>query len=88
MEKLIFTSEDGEKLELMVQAQVRMGGVDYILVSEEDDDGAEAWILKDISGTEEDDARYVGVEDDDELRAILPLFEEILDEMDIDMEEA
>ena len=66
--------------------QVRMSGFDYILVSEDDDEDAEVWIMKDVSGAEEDDAAYVPVEDEDEISAILPLFEEMFDEEDTEEE--
>ncbi len=84
MEKLVFTADDGEEMELLIQAQVRMSGKDYILVSENDDDETEVWIMKDISGPEEVDALFVPVEDEDETAAILPLFEEILEDVDIE----
>ena len=86
MEKLIFTTENGEEAELVVLGQVRMSGFDYILVSEDDDEDAEVWIMKDVSGAEEDDAAYVPVEDEDEISAILPLFEEMFDEEDTEEE--
>ena len=86
MEKLIFTTENGEEAELVVLGQVRMSGFDYILVSEDDDEDAEVWIMKDVSGAEEDDAAYVPVEDEDEISAILPLFEEMFDEEETEEE--
>jgi hypothetical protein len=43
MEKLFFETTDGEQLELIIEAQVRMSGKNYILVSEDtEEEEAEA----------------------------------------------
>ena len=46
MEKITFCPEDGEAVEFFVLEQTRLGGVDYILVTDSEDDDAEALILK------------------------------------------
>ena len=86
-ERLIFSGENGETAEMTVLAQVRMSGCDYLLAAAEEEEEAEALILKDISGPEDAEAQYVIVEDDDELRALIPLFEEELDDIGIDIEQ-
>ena len=48
MEKITFCPEDGEAVEFFVLEQTRLGGVDYILVTDSEDDDAEALILKDV----------------------------------------
>ena len=40
MEKILFETEDGEKQEFFVEEETRVGGVDYLLVT--DSDGEEA----------------------------------------------
>ena len=51
--------------------------------SEEDD--AECWILKDLSGDGEEEAVYEIVEDDSELAAVSNVFQEMLEDVDITM---
>ena len=84
MEKLFFERTDGEQLELIIEAQVRMSGKNYILVSEDtEEEEAEAMILEDVSGPEEEEAVYVPVEDDELLNTLMPLFEEELEDAEI-----
>ena len=70
MEKITFCLEDGEVVEFYVLEQTRLGGVDYILVTDSDDDDGEALILKDVSAPSDTEACYEIVEDDNELDAV------------------
>ncbi|MBH1939768.1 DUF1292 domain-containing protein [Mobilitalea sibirica] len=85
-EEIIFTSEDGEEVVFQVLEQTRLGGVNYLLVSvpEEDDDEAEALILKDISKDTDEEAIYDIVEDDRELYMVAAIFKELLDDIEFD----
>ena len=47
MEKIKITAEDGEIIELFVIEQTRLEGINYLLVTETEDEEAEAYILKD-----------------------------------------
>ena len=78
-EKLIFTTDEGEEVEFTPAAQIRMGGRDYLLVTYEEGEEEEALILKDVSPADSDEAVYEPVEDDAEIEALLPLFEEAMD---------
>ena len=69
MEKITFCPEDGEAVEFFVLEQTRLGGVDYILVTDSEDDDAEALILKDVSAPEDEEAIYSIVDDDKEMDA-------------------
>lgn len=86
MEKLIFESENGESIEFTVEAQIRMGGRNYLLVSEETEDEEEAVcrIFADLSEENDENALYEEVEDDGLIDTLLPLFEEELDETAIE----
>ncbi len=84
MNKLVFTSDDGEEIIFSVEAQVRLAGTDYLLVTDGEGEDDAAVILKDLSNGDDEEARYVPVEDEEELRVLLPLFEE---ELDADIEE-
>ena len=84
MEKLLFETTEGEQLEFIIEAQVRMSGKNYILVSEDsDEEEAEAMILTDISDPGEEEAVYVPVEDEELLDTLMPLFEEELEDIEI-----
>ena len=84
MEKLLFEAADGETKEFIIEAQIRMSGKNYILVSEEtEEEEAEAMILVDTSSPEEAEAVYEPVMDDELLDTLMPLFEEELEDAEI-----
>ena len=86
MEKIKFAFADGEEAaEFFVLEQIRIAGVDYILVTDSEEDEADCWILKDLSGDGEEEAVYEMVEDDSELMAVSKVFQEMLDNVDITM---
>ena len=84
MEKISFVSEDGDKIELYVLEETRISGINYILVTESDDENedAEVYILKDTSKSTDADAIYEYVEDDSELYAVAKVFSELLEDVD------
>lgn len=84
-EKINFTTEDGEEVVFCVVEQTKLNGINYLLVTEDVDDEEEvdAYILKDISKTEDEEAIYDMVEDDKELELIANIFDELLEDTDI-----
>ncbi len=85
IEKIKFTFDDtNETVEFYVLEQTRVNGSSYILVTDSEDDGAECLILKDTSAAEDKDSLYEIVEEDVELTAVLKVFEELLDDIDIE----
>ncbi len=74
-----------ETVGFFVVEETRIGGVSYLLVTETEDDEAEAYILKDLSEDGEAEARYIFVEDDDELEAVSKVFAELLEDVDIEL---
>lgn len=68
-----------------VVEETRLGGVSYLLVTETEDDEADAYILKDLSEDGDAEARYVFVEDDNELEAVSKVFAELLEDVDIEL---
>ncbi|MGN0513737.1 MAG: DUF1292 domain-containing protein [Lachnospiraceae bacterium] len=84
MEKILFTG-DGENVEFYVLEETRINGVDYILVTESDDEESDAdcYILKDVSKDGDAEAVYEAVEDDNELDIVMRVFEELLEDTDI-----
>ena len=52
MEKINFVTDDNEEVEFYIIEETRVNGYNYILVTDsqdEDDEEAEAYILKDVS---------------------------------------
>ncbi len=85
MEKIKFMSEElGEEIEFFVLEQTKVNGVSYILVTDSEEGDAECLILKDTSKEESKESIYDIVEDDDELIAISKIFEELLEDIDIE----
>ena len=64
--------------------QTRVAGVGYLLVTETEKEDGDAWILKDLSADGEADALYEIVEDDGELEAVSRIFEEMLEDVQIE----
>jgi len=87
MKKIAFTCDNGEKVDFFVVEQTIIGSIRYLLVTdgEEDDQEAEALILKDVSADTDQDACYVEVSNDDEYEAVARVFQEMLDDVDIKM---
>ncbi len=85
MEKIQFVTDDNEVVDFYILEETRINGVNYILVTDsEDDEDAEAYILKDTSSEESTEASYEFVEDDDELSAVGKVFEELLEDIDLE----
>ncbi len=83
MDKLTFTPEDGDPVDFYVLEQTRIGGLDYLLVTDSEEGDGEALILRDISRMEEKEAVYEIVDDDETLNAVAAVFEKIMDDVDI-----
>lgn len=84
MEKILFQAIDEEPVEFYVLEQTTVAGVNYILVTDTEDGDGEALILKDVSGTEDEEAVYDIVSEDKELNAIAEIFENLLDDVEFD----
>lgn len=86
MEKVTFQSpDDGESIELYVVEQTRINGMDYLLVTVEEDGDSDAFILKDVSTENDKDSMYEMVESEEELEYMSKIFSEILEDVDIEM---
>lgn len=85
MERITFTMpESGEEAEFFIVEQTRINGRNYLLVTESDDEEeAEAYILKDLSESGETEAVYEIVDEDGELEAISKVFAELLDDIEL-----
>ncbi|MCR5221802.1 MAG: DUF1292 domain-containing protein [Lachnospiraceae bacterium] len=87
MEKIAFTYDEDKTAEFYVLDQVRIGGVNYLLVSDSMEEEAEALILKDISAESETESVYEIVDDDEQLQALAKVFEENIGDIALEQEE-
>ena len=83
-EKLVFTFDD-EEVEFYILEQTKVNGVSYLLVADSEEDDAECLIMKDLSKQEDKESLYEIVEDEVELQALLKVFVELLEDVDIEM---
>lgn len=86
MEKIKFAFGDGNgEDEFFVLEQTKINGATYILVTDSEEDDAECLILKEKGVEEQTDKMYEIVEDDTELLAVSKVFEELLEDVSIEM---
>lgn len=91
MEKIAFDLGMEEKAWFYVLEQTKIGGVSYILVTEEEEGDCDALILKEISneiseggsGGKEKEVTYAVVEEDTELSAVAAVFENLLEDVEL-----
>lgn len=83
MEKILFSPDGEERVEFFVLEQTRLGGFNYILVTDVEDGDGEALILKDLSEEAAAEAIYEIVTEDSELEAVATVFENLLDDVDL-----
>ena len=84
--KIILETEEGEQVDFNVLEETRINGMNYLLVTDTEDEDGECYILKDRSKAEETDALYEFVEDDDEIDYLFKIFTELIDDMDVELE--
>ena len=84
LEKIMFHPDGEEPVEFYVLEQTRIGGVDYILVTDVEEGDGEALIMKDISGDGEEEGVFTIVSDDEELAAVAGMFENMLEDVEFE----
>lgn len=83
MEKIRFAPDGDEGIDFYVLETTKLGGVDYILVTDAPEGDGEAYIMKDLSDPGDDEALYEIVDDEEELKAVGKVFENILEDVDL-----
>lgn len=84
MEKITFVPDGSEAVDFYVLEQTTIAGVTYLLVTDaEEDEEGNAYILKDISPADTDERTYTMLDDDAELAAVSPVFESMLEDIDL-----
>lgn len=75
---------NGEPIDFYVLEQTRIGGTDYLLVTDEEDGDGEALILKDLSKDGDEDSVYAIVDKDEELQAVGQIFQSMMDDITLE----
>ena len=87
MDKISFWTETGEEESFWILEEARLGGKSYLLVTDDKDGDGMAMLLRDDAAPGSGESHYVPVEVEQELSAVLLLFEDKLEEMGILLEE-
>ena len=85
-ERKITLVDDEQTIEFYVVEETKLNGTNYLLVSDaaEEDEEGDCYILKDMSEANDAEALYEFVEDEDELDGLMKIFEELLEDVDIE----
>ena len=83
MDKIAFQMNENEKVELYVVEQTRIAGVNYLLVTDVETGDGDAFILKEISATEDTMGEYTDELTDKEFDAVATIFGELLEDIDL-----
>ena len=85
--KITLVDED-QTIEFFVVEETKLGGVSYLLVTDAagDEEDGDCYLLKDMSGKDEEEAVYEFVEDEEELDSLMKIFAELLDDVELERE--
>lgn len=86
MQSINFITDEGEEIPFNIIEQTTLAGKDFLLVTDSDtqEDEAQVYIMQEISD-QDDQTIYEFVEDEAQLEALSKVFEELLDDVDIQM---
>lgn len=82
---LTFEDEEGNKVDFQVIEQTMLAGTNYLLVADGDKDDSECFILKEVKDESNGTTVYEIVEDDTVLESLSRIFNELLDDMDLEV---
>ena len=81
---ITFQTDEGE-LELYVLEQTKLFGMNYILLTD-DVDGGSFYVFKEEPDEEDEDmVTYSEIEDENELKAVIKVFDELLEDIDLEV---
>lgn len=84
MEKIEFMPPDkSEAVWFYVLEQTRLGGTDYILVTDTEEGDGNAYIMKDVSEDTDAEASYEFVDTDEELSAVSDVFSQMMEDIEL-----
>ena len=86
MQSINFITDEGEEIPFYIIEQTTLAGKDFLLVTDSDtqEDEAQVYIMQE-SSDQDDQTIYEFVEDEAQLEALSKVFEELLDDVDIQM---
>ena len=87
LEKITFNADGDDAVEFYVLEQTRIGGYNYILVTDFEEGDGEALILKDMSQDGEEESLFTIVSDEQELEAVSGVFANMLDDVEFVQDE-
>lgn len=82
LEKITFNVDGEDPVDFYVLEQTRIGGFNYILVTDFEEGDGEALILKDLSKDGEEESVFTIVSDEQELAAVSGVFADMLDDVE------
>ncbi|MCM1102382.1 MAG: DUF1292 domain-containing protein [Clostridium sp.] len=82
LEKITFNADGEDPVDFYVLEQTRIGGTDYILVTDFEEGDGEALILKDMSSDGEEESLFAIVSDEQELEAVAGVFADMLEDVE------
>lgn len=87
-ERKITLVDEDQTIEFFVVEETKLGGVSYLLVTDaaDDEEDGDCYLLKDMSGKDEEEAVYEFVEDEEELDSLMKIFAELLDDVELERE--
>ena len=85
-EKLVFETEEGD-IDFYVLEQTMIAGTNYILVTDdlESEEGSFLILKEGKAEGMEDIATYGVIEDENELKAVIKVFDELLEDIDLEV---
>lgn len=88
IESVAFQTEDGEYVDFYILEETKINGVNYLLVSEDpEDEEAYVYIMKENAREAQDELNtYMMVEDETELLSVSRIFEQLMEDIDIQIE--
>lgn len=84
---ITFTTDDGEQVDFFVLEQTVLGGISYLLVTDEPGDGDGSFLILKETPCVDDESMTVLeiVENEKELEAVAKIFDELLDDVDLEV---
>ncbi|WP_270392884.1 DUF1292 domain-containing protein [Butyribacter intestini] len=78
-----FTTDEGEEVPFFVVEETKIAGENYLLVTDSEEDEADAYIFREVFENE-NDSFYEMVEDEEKINALSKVFAELLDDVDFE----
>jgi len=82
LEKITFNADGEDPIDFFVLEQTRIGGYNYILVTDFEEGDGEALILKDMSADGDEESVFTIVSDEKELEAVSGVFADMLEDVE------